>query len=51
MKRKTERLKRFSCYGMDTKEFIRRILEVDPKPLREEEKAERKQKGEPGEAP
>jgi hypothetical protein len=26
-------------------------LEVDPKPLREEEKAERKQEGEPGEAP
>ncbi len=31
---------------MDTKEFIRRMLEVDPKPLWEEEKAVRERKQE-----
>jgi lambda repressor-like predicted transcriptional regulator len=46
MTHKAERLKRLSCYGMKLEDIIRRILEVDPRPLWEEEKAERKRKEE-----
>jgi len=40
MDEKPERLKRLSCYGMDLKELVRRILAVDPKPIFAEEKRE-----------
>jgi len=42
MRNKPERLKRLSCYGMDLEDLIRRVMEVDPKPLWEQEKEERR---------
>jgi len=38
MDKKADRLKRLSCYGMKLEDLIKRVLEVDPKPLWEQEK-------------
>jgi hypothetical protein len=46
MKKGSERLKRLSCYGMTLEDLLRQVMAVDPKPLWEEEKAERKKKEE-----
>lgn len=42
MVKKAERLKPLSCYGLKLEDVIRRVLEVDPKPLWEQEREERK---------
>ena len=46
MKHKTERLKKLSAYGMSLEQLIRCVMSADPKPLWEEEKAERERKEE-----
>jgi hypothetical protein len=41
---KKERLKRLSFYGYKLEEVIRAVMQVDPKPLWEEEKQKREEK-------
>lgn len=43
-KKKAERLKKLSAHGMSLEELIRCVLSADPKPLWEQEKAEREQR-------
>ena len=45
-KNRAERLKKLSAHGMSLEELIRCVLSADPKPLWEQEKAERKAKEE-----
>lgn len=44
MEEKNERLKKLSAHGMTLEELIRCVMSADPKPLREQEKEERKRK-------
>jgi hypothetical protein len=44
MKKGNERLKKLSCYGMKLEDLIRQVMAVDPRPLWEEEKADKKRK-------
>ncbi|MGB6063720.1 MAG: hypothetical protein WBG50_02865 [Desulfomonilaceae bacterium] len=44
MENKKERLKRLSFYGHSLEDVIRAVMQVDPKPLWEEEKRLREEK-------